>query len=288
VYLSFYGLCEAPFELTHRSKFLCSTAGHREALSHVDTGLLAGRPLTLLLGGPGLGKTTVLNEVSAANRHPQLRVLHITDPTLPPGELLGALFAELEGGVPAGTARERIDALRTLLAQRHAGGVITALAIDEAESLADETLLQLCLLAGLRDVDTPLLPLVLAGNASLRSRLNRPRFQPLAAERAPAYELVPLALPQTASYILWRTAAAGVEGGTLFTREAVALVHHVSQGIPRTISVICDNALVQGFARRLRPVTREVVADVCRQLELLPSAVPVHTRQPALRATASA
>jgi general secretion pathway protein A len=284
VYFSFYALKDAPFELTHRSKFLCGTTGYREALDHLDAGLLAARPLTLLIGAPGLGKTTVLNEVTAANRHPHVRVLYIIDPTLPATELLGALFAEFDGSVPAGAPREQADALRTLLAQRHGRGVVTALAIDEAESLTDETLQQLCLLAGMRHADTQLLPLVLAGNASLRSRLNRTRFQQLAADRAPSYELAPLGLAQTASYILWRVAAAGAEGGALFTREAVALVHQVSQGIPRTINVICDNALVQGFSRRLRPVTREVIADVCRQLELLPSAVPVAPPESSLRA----
>jgi general secretion pathway protein A len=289
MYEAFYGLSDAPFELTHRSKFLCAIPGHRKALDHLDTGLLASRPLTLLIGGPGLGKTTVLNEVSAANRHPHVRVLFVADPTLPPSELLGALFTELAGGVPTGTPREQVDALGSLLAERYASGVVTALAIDEAESLGDDSLQQLCQLAGIRTVvDTPLLPLILSGNASLRSRLNRPRVQLLAADRAPSYELAPLTLAQTASYILWRIAAAGGDGGALFTREAVALIHHVSQGIPRTISVICDNALMQGFSRRLRPVTSEVVADACRRLELHPSALPVQPRETALRATATA
>jgi general secretion pathway protein A len=274
MYLGFYGLSDAPFELTHRSKFVCGTTGHRAALTHLEAGLLAARPLTLLIGAPGLGKTTVLNELSAANRYPHVRVLSIPDPTLPPTELLGALFVQLEGSAPSGTARDQIDALGTLLARRQARGDVTALAIDEAESLGDDTLQQLCLLVGMRNIDIQLLPLVLAGNTSLRSRLNRPRFQQLVADRAPSYELAPLALAQTASYILGRIAAAGAGGGALFTREAVALVHHVSQGIPRTISVICDNALMHGFSRRLRPVTRAVVADVCRQLELLPSAPP--------------
>jgi general secretion pathway protein A len=288
MYQAFYGLSDAPFELTHRSKFLCGTTGHREALAHLDAGLLAARRLTLLIGAPGLGKTTVLNEVSAANRYAHVRVLYIADPTLPPAELLDALFAELDGSVPAGTAREQIDALQALLARQHARGVVTALAIDEAESLADNTLQQLCAFAGMRSIETQLLPLVLAGNGSLRSRLNRPQFQQLGADRAPSYELAPLGLAQTASYILWRVGAAGAVGGALFTREAVALVHHVSQGIPRTVSVICDNALVQGFSRRLRPVTREVIVDVCRQLELLPSATPAPPRESPLRARASA
>ena len=43
---------------------------------------------------------------------------------------------------------------------------------------------------------------------------------------------------------------------TLFTREAVVLIHQRSLGIPRMISVICDNALVSGFAAGQKPVTQ--------------------------------
>src|SRR5262249_259336 len=39
---------------------------------------------------------------------------------------------------------------------------------------------------------------------------------------------------------------------------------------PRTISVICDNALVTAFAQDERPVSRSTVLEVCRDFDLLP------------------
>jgi hypothetical protein len=54
----------------------------------------------------------------------------------------------------------------------------------------------------------------------------------------------------------------------LFTREAVVAIHEHARGIPRTISVICDNALVSGMALGKRPISREIVLEVCRDFDL--------------------
>jgi general secretion pathway protein A len=56
----------------------------------------------------------------------------------------------------------------------------------------------------------------------------------------------------------------------LFTRDAVIAIHKHSKGIPRVISVICDNALVNGFAADQKPVGASIVAEVCRSLALTP------------------
>jgi hypothetical protein len=61
---------------------------------------------------------------------------------------------------------------------------------------------------------------------------------------------------------------AGGDCATIFTRPAIDAVYKCSRGIPRTISVTCDNALVAGFALDRRPVDRDIVLEVCRDFEL--------------------
>jgi hypothetical protein len=56
------------------------------------------------------------------------------------------------------------------------------------------------------------------------------------------------------------------------------LIHERSGGIPRTISVICDNALVTGFGLGRQPIDREVVADVVRDFDL----GSISAREPAI------
>jgi hypothetical protein len=54
----------------------------------------------------------------------------------------------------------------------------------------------------------------------------------------------------------------------LFTREAAALIHEHAGGIPRTISVICDNALLNAFATGRQLVDGALVREVCRDFDL--------------------
>ena len=80
--------------------------------------------------------------------------------------------------------------------------------------------------------------------------------------------LRPLTHEETAAYIGARVGVAGGKVHKVFTPEAIDTVHECSGGIPRTISVICDNALVTGFALDRRPVTSEIVQEVCRDFDL--------------------
>ena len=54
----------------------------------------------------------------------------------------------------------------------------------------------------------------------------------------------------------------------LFSREAVMAIHRASRGIPRTISVICDNALLTGYAMDKQPVGAAIIDEVCADLDL--------------------
>ncbi|HEX4916070.1 MAG TPA: hypothetical protein VFV51_19065, partial [Vicinamibacterales bacterium] len=85
-------------------------------------------------------------------------------------------------------------------------------------------------------------------------------------------ELTPLSLKDTAAYISARVKTAGGEATRLFTRDAVVAIHQHAAGIPRVISVICDNALVNGFAADQKPVGASLITEVCRSLALVPAA----------------
>jgi hypothetical protein len=92
--------------------------------------------------------------------------------------------------------------------------------------------------------------------------------------------LGPLDLRETGAYVAGRLRIAGGEPAQIFSREAIEEVHHRSQGIPRLIGVICDNALVTGFALGVRPIGRSVILDVCRDFEFEASAVDAPAVEP--------
>jgi len=111
----------------------------------------------------------------------------------------------------------------------------------------------------------------LVGQPELARRLDEARLRQLKQRVVLRCELTPLTLKDTASYISGRVKTAGGEATRLFTRDAVVAIHQHSQGIPRVISVICDNALVNGFAADQKPVGASIVTEVCRSLALAPA-----------------
>jgi hypothetical protein len=136
----------------------------------------------------------------------------------------------------------------------------------------------------LANTETPqekLLPLVLAGQPELADRLEESGLRQLKQRVALRCAIEPLDLSETAAYIASRIRTAGGVPSKLFTREGVSLIHEHSGGIPRTISVICDNALVTGMALDRRPVDRAIVLEVCRDFQLRrqpPTAVPEYAQ----------
>jgi general secretion pathway protein A len=175
--------------------------------------------------------------------------------------------------------------LESILTERRVRAEITALVVDEAQSLSLELLEEIRLLANIETPTMKLLPLVLAGQPELADRLNDPGLRQLKQRIALRCEIKPLELQETAAYVAFRVRRAGGEPSRLFTREAVVLIHEHSHGIPRTISVMCDNALLNGMALGRQPVDKEIVFDVCRDFDLAgptlaASSEPVFVEEP--------
>jgi general secretion pathway protein A len=158
--------------------------------------------------------------------------------------------------------------LEPLLRERRSRGEIVALVVDEAQSLSGELLEEVRLFANLESESEKLLPVVLAGQSELRNRLNEVSLHQLKQRVTLRCELRPLALEETAKYIATRVRVAGGDALRIFTREAVVLIHQRSGGIPRTINVICDNALITGFGLGRPLIDSEIVAAVVRDFDL--------------------
>jgi general secretion pathway protein A len=158
--------------------------------------------------------------------------------------------------------------LEEVLKRRADAGESTVLLIDEAQSLPRDILEEIRLLANIETNERKLLSVIMAGQPEVTSLLNDESLRQLKQRVALRCELRPLTLQETAGYIAGRIRSAGGVGAQVFTREAVTLIHERSRGIPRTISVICDNALLTGFAVGQRPVNSSTIREVCRDFDL--------------------
>jgi general secretion pathway protein A len=272
MYEHFYGLNARPFDLTPNPRYLVLTSQHREALNNLEYAIANRTGVTLLLGEAGTGKTTVIR--AAVERQSTLtHCVHLHNPALTRAEFVQMLAAQFSLSERARTSKtDLLLELEQLFRSHHAAGERTVLIVDEAQSLPSVLLEEIRLLSNIEANDQKLLSIVIAGQPELSARLSDQSLRQLKQRIALRCELRPLPLRETGVYISSRIAAAGGVPAEMFTREAVTLIHEFSRGIPRTINVIADNALLGGFAREQRLVTRDLVREVCRDFDIAPPA----------------
>jgi general secretion pathway protein A len=269
MYQRFYGFRELPFELTPNPKYLFLTRQHREALSNLQYGLFSAKAMTVLIGEAGTGKTTLLHAALQSEACCNVSCVYLNNPALTRQEFVQILSERFDLGSRAGESKAvLLGELHRVLAERRCSGQITALVIDEAQSMSAELLEEIRLLANIETPTEKLLPLVIAGQPELRDRLNEPGLRQFKQRVTLRCEIVPLSLEETCAYIAFRVRTAGGDASKMFTREAVQLIHDKSRGIPRVISVICDNALISGCALERQTVDRAIVAEVARDFDL--------------------
>ena len=268
MYETFFGFNERPFDLSPNPRFLVLTGVHGEALSNLEYAISSRKGIALLIGEAGSGKTTLIR-TAVAKQPERVHCVHVNNPALTRNEFV-EMLAERFGLSHAARSSKAVflSELEALLRKRRDADETSVLIVDEAQSLPLELLEEIRLLINIETNEEKLLSVIIAGQPELSDRLGDAALRQLKQRVALRCELRALTLRETAAYLAGRIKAAGGQGARVFTREAVTLIHERSQGIPRTVNVLADNALLTSFAVGQRPVTRQIVMDVCRDFDL--------------------
>ncbi|MBW8843725.1 MAG: AAA family ATPase [Burkholderiales bacterium] len=279
MYAPFFGLKQAPFSIAPDPHYLFMSERHREALAHLLYGLDGGGGFVLLTGEIGAGKTTVcrcfLEQIPA-----NCNVAYIFNPKLTVTELLQAICDEFHVQVPpgAGTVKDYVDPLNAFLLAQHAAGRNNVLIIDEAQNLSADVLEQLRLLTNLETSERKLLQVVLIGQPELRGMLARPELEQLAQRVIARFHLGALSEAETAQYIRHRLTVAGLTGALPFDGKALRLIHQLTRGVPRRINLLCDRALLGGYASGQAQVTPAIVRRAAAEVFDAQPATPAPKR----------
>ena len=113
--------------------------------------------------------------------------------------------------------------------------------------------------------------IILTGQPELREVLNNPDLRQL--KQRIALRCVIKALPnveETDRYIISRLLVAGAERTDIFSPAAVDYIFRCSEGIPRNINNLCDNALLAGYAAGETVISRAIIEEVAETFDMLP------------------
>jgi general secretion pathway protein A len=247
MYTAFYGLREKPFSLTPDPRFLFLSESHREALAHVIYGIEQGEGFIAVTGEVGTGKTT-LSRTLLQRMGSDTEVAFVFNPTLSGEELLRAISLEF-GLITDGLSRADLnDQLNQFLLESRREGVRALLIVDEAQNLAPATLEEIRLLSNLETSTSKLLQILLFGQPELDEMLDSRELRQLRQRITVRWMLEPLSSAETSEYVRHRLRVAAGRDVDIFTDRALREIRRRAHGIPRLVNVLCDRALLAGYA----------------------------------------
>ena len=259
MYTAYFGLSELPFSIAPNPDYLFMSERHREALVHLTYGLGETGGFVLLTGEVGTGKTTI-SRCLMAQLPENTQTAFILNPTLSSQELLATLCDELKIRYrkTGATLKTLTDKIQEKLLKNHQANINTLLIIDEAQHLQAEVLEQLRLLTNLETNTKKLLQVILIGQPELQQLLQRRDLRQLSQRITARYHLLPLSKADVEQYIKHRLAVADCYR-SLFNKGAIAMIHKLSQGIPRLINLLCDRSLWIAYGENKSVVDKNTV-----------------------------
>jgi general secretion pathway protein A len=274
MYERFFALTKSPFSLVPDPECIHLTAQHADAISGLAFGVLDRKGYLVLTGEAGLGKTTALRALSQLLSKSNADFSMIFAPTLTAPEFLE--LAMLNFGfndIPPSKAR-RLKLLEEYLVRSDEEGRVMALIVDEAHQLSPELLEELRLLGNFESANRKLLQIVLVGQNQLNDKLNLPELWQLKQRIAIQLSLRRLDRRAVEEYIRFRWSKAGGVGEIPFSAVAIDAITAWSNGTPRLINIICENALLIAFSESSHNVDVKMVRDACEELSLPTSTIP--------------
>jgi type II secretory pathway predicted ATPase ExeA len=262
MYERHFGLRERPFSLLPNPDFLYFSRQHYIAYGLLEYGLMQQAGFVVITGEIGTGKTTLLRYLTA-HLAPDVDVGMIVNTHPEFGGLLQWVIDSFGIEDAGNTPVQQYRAFVKLLQQKAQRGRRALLIVDEGQNLDAKGLEELRTLSNINNTQQ-LLQIMLVGQPNLRQILKRPELEQFAQRVAVDYHLQPLTREETKAYIRHRLSVAGAGERKIFGDAALDFVHAYSRGVPRLINMICDAALVYGFAAQKQQIDAVLIEETVR------------------------
>jgi type II secretory pathway predicted ATPase ExeA len=247
MYLTHFGLNEAPFRITPHTEFFFSGANRGATLEALLYAITHDEGIVKVAGEVGSGKT-MLCRVLVERLPKNVETIYLANPSLSRDEILHVLAADLQIESRGERVTIMLRALQERLIKLYAAGRRVVVLIDEAHAMPIETLEEVRLLSNLESNRHKLLQIVLFGQPELDEHLAAPNMRQLKERITHGFRLEPLVRSDVESYIDFRMRAAGYRGPNVFTPAAMKMIARTSEGLTRRINILADKSLLAAFA----------------------------------------
>ncbi len=269
MYKEFFGLDDTPFTLTPDPRFIVFTPSYNEVLASLYYGLENAKGLIVLTGEVGTGKTTALRWI-LRRLDASVLAAYVFNPRLSIDEFYHHVTQML--GIKDWTNKsELLNLMGKVLEERHRRGLRTVIIIDEAHELSDYVLEEIRLLLNFESDNAKHLQIILTGQPELRDKLNQANLRQLKQRVALRCGMHSFPnVDEVDRYITERLVIAGSDQPNIFTPGAVDFIYQCSDGIPRQINNLCDNAMLAAYSAGEQVISRQIIETVAENLDMLP------------------
>ncbi len=263
MYESFYGLKAKPFSMLPDPEFLYLGKKHQMGLTSLEYGLINHAGFCVISGEIGAGKTTLLRKLLDSIED-NYTVGMITNTHQSFGELLDWVLSAFGIHQPGLSKVEMHQRLVDFMLEQYASNKTTLLIVDEAQNMPATTLEELRMLSNINSEKDQVLQIILSGQPGLKETLRKPQLIQFAQRIGVDYHLDALNPIETCFYIQHRLITAGASED-IFTPDACRLINDYSGGVPRLINLLCDTALVYGFADQKKIIDVDVIEEMVKE-----------------------
>lgn len=233
---------------------------HTKALTYIEYGLNENLGFMVLSGEVGSGKTITIHFL-AKQLSEKFKAALILNTNVDVDQLLYMILREYGLETVNKDKANLIETLNVFLVKNYSEGKRVVLIIDEAQNLSLKALEEVRMLSNLQSGSHQLLQIMLVGQPELLSMLKKPELRQLNQRVAVHYHLTALDKEETELYIKHRLKIAGASIN-LFTPAAADKIYEFSGGIPRLINLICQAALVYGFADEAKRISQDIIQQI--------------------------
>src|SRR5438477_10755376 len=250
MYEQYFGLNRSPFQLSPDPSFVVATAEAKEVLSAIYCGISRRKGFAVLTGEVGTGKTLIIRCLLELLRRQKIPCANVFNPKLSSLDFLRYLAFDLGIRVENLTKGDLLQALYKFLLSQLQQGVTTVIVVDESHQLTTAVLEEIRLLTNLETAQQKLVQVLLVAQPEFDDTLESVEFRQPKQRVAIRCHLGPLNRRNTAIYIRGRLGLAGANShaDSIFSEQAIDAVYRYSQGVPRIINNVCDQAMTAAYA----------------------------------------